>query len=87
MVRARSGAVLATLTGNGLSGPKSAAFDGQRVLVTNYVGGGASLWNAADLTAIGYALFGLFQPYGACSDGTGFWITAYFSGNGYIFRY
>jgi hypothetical protein len=28
-------AVLATLTGNGLSGPRDAAFDGQRVLVAN----------------------------------------------------
>ena len=33
VVRASNGAVLATLTGNGLSNPMVAAFDGQRVLV------------------------------------------------------
>jgi hypothetical protein len=34
VVRASSGAVLQTLTGNGLSGPVAAAFDGERVLIT-----------------------------------------------------
>ncbi len=74
VVRASTGAVLVTLTGNGLSGPKTAAFDGQRLLVTNLLGGSVSLWKAADLTAIGsVSVDG--QPYGACSDGINFWIT------------
>jgi hypothetical protein len=30
-----AGAVLATLTGNGLDSPRSAAFDGERILITN----------------------------------------------------
>jgi DNA-binding beta-propeller fold protein YncE len=34
VVRAASGTVLATLTGNGMNHPRAAAFDGQRVLVT-----------------------------------------------------
>ena len=38
VVRASTGAVLATLTGNGLSGPTTAAFDGERILVTNSAG-------------------------------------------------
>jgi hypothetical protein len=72
VVRARDGVVLATLTGNGLNGPRQAAFDGQRVLVTNG-GDSVSMWNAADLTPIGsYSLVG--SPFGACSDGINFWI-------------
>jgi YVTN family beta-propeller protein len=78
VVRARDGMVLATLTGNGLNGPGQAAFDGQRLLVTN-AGVGAnsvSLWKAADLTPIGNVPTGLGRnPYGACSDGINFWIT------------
>ena len=38
VVRASSGVVLQTLTGNGLDFPLAAAFDGQRVLVTNFSG-------------------------------------------------
>ncbi len=75
VVRASTGAVLATLTGNGLSGPKAAAFDGQRILVTNLLGGSVSLWKAADLTAIASVSTNGPQPYGACSDGINFWVT------------
>ena len=42
VVRARDGQVLATLTGNGLNGPIQAAFDGQRILVTNGSGDSVS---------------------------------------------
>jgi YVTN family beta-propeller protein len=35
VVRAATGAVIATLSGNGLAHPDQAAFDGQRILVTN----------------------------------------------------
>ncbi len=76
VVRASTGAVLATLTGNGLNLPVSAAFDGTRVLVTNNGGNSVSLWNAADRTPLGSFGTGAYTyPYGACSDGVNFWIT------------
>ncbi|HKF42341.1 MAG TPA: hypothetical protein VKG01_04520, partial [Thermoanaerobaculia bacterium] len=77
VVRASSGAVLQTLTGNSLSGPLAAAFDGQRVLITNNTGGnGASLFKAADLTPAGaFSTGDLNEPFGACSDGVNFWIS------------
>jgi hypothetical protein len=76
VVRASSGAVLATLTGNGLNNPSEAAFDGERVLVTNYTGDSVSLWKAADLTTIGRFPTGTFSsPFFACSDGVNFWVT------------
>jgi hypothetical protein len=59
-----------------LNGPWAAAFDGQRVLVTNNLGDSVSLWKAADLTPIGSFPTGAGTgPYGACSDGVNFWIT------------
>jgi DNA-binding beta-propeller fold protein YncE len=76
VVRAATGIVIATLTGNGLTGPFQAAFDGQRILVTNFNGDSVSLWKAADLTPIGAFSTGAGgTPLGACSDGTYFWIT------------
>ena len=83
VVRASSGAVLATLTGNGLNFPFQAAFDGARVLVTNQLGLSVSLWKAADLTAIGKTPAG-DAPTGACSDGIYFWITL---GSNHLARY
>jgi hypothetical protein len=78
VVRASNGAVLATLTGNGLSGPTGAAFDGQRVLVTNLSGNSISLWKAADLTEIGTLSTGAVTgPWGAASDGVGFFVTLF----------
>jgi hypothetical protein len=75
VVRASSGAVLQTLTGNGLNGPFATAFDGQRVLVTNLFGSSVSLWKAADLTALGsFATGTSTDPIAACSDGVNFWI-------------
>ena len=74
VVRASNGAVLATLTANGMNEPGSAAFDGQRILVTN---GGAqvvSLWKAADLTPIGSFPIGDIANYSS-SDGVSFWLT------------
>ena len=76
VIRAASGAVLQTLSSNGLNGPLSAAFDGQRVLVTNVLGDSVSLWKAADLTPIGFSWIGS-NPWGACSDGINFWITLF----------
>ena len=76
VVRASTGAVLATLTGNGLSGPIAAAFDGERILVTNITTSSVSLWKATDLSPLGFISTGVdTQPYGACSDGLNFWIS------------
>lgn len=70
------GTVLATLTGNGLNGPVQAAFDGERILVTNNSGDSVSLWKASDLTPLGtFPLLPASLPYGVCSDGTKFWIS------------
>ncbi len=75
-MRASSGAILTTLTGNGLFGPVSAAFDGQRILVTNQAAEVVSLWKAADLTPLGSSSTGTgSQPFGAASDGVNFWVT------------
>jgi hypothetical protein len=74
VVRASSGAVLATLTGNGIATPVAAAFDGERILLTNDFADSVSLFKAADLSPLGSISSGGF-PYGACSDGINFWVT------------
>jgi DNA-binding beta-propeller fold protein YncE len=86
VVRASTGAVIATLSGNGLDSPIQAAFDGERVLVTNLLGNSVSLWKATDLTPIGAFSTGAGSgPIGACSDGLNFWIT--FSTPGKLARF
>jgi hypothetical protein len=56
--------------------PTAAAFDGERILVTNNVGSKVSLWKASDFTPIGTFSTGAGAfPQGACSDGLNFWIT------------
>jgi hypothetical protein len=69
--------VLTTLTGNGLNNPTSAAFDGERILITNSLGNSVSLFQAANLTPIGSLPTGGGSdfPTGSCSDGLQFWIT------------
>src|SRR5262245_41425377 len=75
VIRASTGAILATLTGNGLSNPSAAAFDGQRVLIANLVNHSVSLWKAADMTPLGNFDLGTgLAPLAACSDGANFWI-------------
>ena len=75
VVRASNGVVLQTLTGNGLDGPAAAAFDGERVLVTNITGNRVSLFKAADLSPLGFVTTGpATLPEGACSDGARFWV-------------
>src|SRR5262249_9631688 len=77
VVRAATGTVLATLTGNGLDRPGAGAFDGERILINN---GNAttslvSLFKAADLTPLGSFSTGFFtSPGSSCSDGLNFWI-------------
>jgi DNA-binding beta-propeller fold protein YncE len=79
VIRASTGAVLATLSGNGLNGPGQAAFDGERILVVNKDGHSVSLWKATDLTPLGSistgATGGGSSPAAVCSDGLNFWIT------------
>jgi DNA-binding beta-propeller fold protein YncE len=75
VVRASTGAVVATLFGNGLRSPLAAAFDGERILVTNQNLNSVSLWKAADLSPLGTVFTGSATPYGVCSDGLNFWIT------------
>ena len=78
VIRASSGAVLATLSGNGLNLPSAAAFDGERILVTNAGGDSVSLWKAADLSPIGSFGTGAGSgPIEACSDGINFWIALF----------
>jgi hypothetical protein len=75
VVRASNGAVLATLTGNGLADPQQAAFDGQRIMVTN-AGNSVSVFNATSLTALGSFSTGASNtPFSVCSDGINFWVT------------
>lgn len=76
VVRRSDATVLATLTGNGLSNPNYAAFDGERILVSNGGGGGnsVSLWNATDLRPLGSFGGGTGPARGACSDGVNFWV-------------
>jgi hypothetical protein len=81
VIRAATGAILATLSGNGLDNPLGAAFDGQRILVTNYTAGTVSLWKAADMTTIGtFDLGPGTSPFDACSDGVSFWIALHGKG-------
>jgi S-layer family protein len=80
VVRASTGAVLATLIGDSMGDYWAAAFDGQRVLVTDYFGDSVSLWKAADLTPLGTFSTGTgSQATGACSDGVNFWVTLGFT--------
>ncbi len=74
VVRASTGAVLVTLTGNGLDQPLAAAFDGERILVTNQGDSRVSLWKATSLARLGSVTTSA-EPYAACSDGLNFWIT------------
>jgi|GEM_PF-199077 len=69
------GAILATLTGNGMSRPLAGAFDGERILFTNNGTNGASLWNAASLTPLGSVPVKDGVLRGACSDGLDFYVT------------
>jgi hypothetical protein len=81
VIRAATGTVLTTLTGNGLFTPAAGAFDGERVLVVNLEGDSVSLWKATDLTPLGaVSTGGNTDPNGVCSDGLNFWITLRISG-------
>jgi hypothetical protein len=75
VVRASNGALLATLTGNGLGNSFQAAFDGERVLITDLSENQVSLFKAVDLSPLGFFPTGSgTAPKGVCSDGLNFWI-------------
>lgn len=86
VVRSADGTILKTFSSangnaNGLSKPTQAAFDGQRILVTNY-DGGLSLFKATDLGIIGnLPTTGVDNQFGVCSDGVNFWVGFIGSGN------
>jgi YVTN family beta-propeller protein len=76
VIRASTASVLATLSGNGLDGPSSLAFDGERILAVNKTGKSVSLWKATDLSPLGSVIISETETLGgACSDGLNFWIT------------
>ena len=86
VVSAATGAILATLTGNGVDGGNSVAFDGQRVMVMSPNTDTVSLWSAADFSPLGFFSTGsITLPYFACSDGINFWISL--GGTGQLARY
>jgi hypothetical protein len=75
VVKAATGAVLQTLhpPDNIDTTLFSAAFDGQRVLVTDQQEPRVLVWNAADLSFVG-AFAIPSSAFGACSDGIDFWL-------------
>ncbi len=85
IVQASSGNVVATITSdpsNQLAFPVRAAFDGDRILVTNFDGGSVTIFKAADLSFIANVSTGPgTEPYGACSDGINFWVQITNTGN------
>jgi DNA-binding beta-propeller fold protein YncE len=83
VVRASTGAVLATLTG--LSGAWAAAFDGQYVAVTSLPNDTITVFKAADLSLVQSSFLLGSNPAGICSDGIQFWVA--FSGASEIARY
>ena len=81
VVQASTGAVTAVLSGdltNQLFGPDGAAFDGERVLVSNLSAPGVTLLKAADLSFIAAISTGASTltdvPGRPCSDGINFWL-------------
>ena len=85
VVRVSYGAVMAALTGNGLSGPVEAAFDGERIggtdTTTSY-GQTVSLWTATDWWPCGSVEVSADFDcgLGVRSDGLNFWITLRLTG-------
>ena len=79
VVQASTGTVVATITSNAanrLSNSQAAAFDGERILVTNSGNDSVTLFRAADLSLIGNVQLPAGSiPVGACSDGINFWVT------------
>jgi YVTN family beta-propeller protein len=74
VVRASNGVLLATLQFNTTHNFLAAAFDGERVAVTD-TRGYVHLWRATDFTYLGnLATDASSTPYGICNDGKHFWV-------------
>ena len=77
--------VVATIvadSNNRLNRPAGAAFDGERVLVTNNAGSSVTLFKAADLSFIANVTTGTgTAPAIPCSDGINFWVPLFSTGN------
>ena len=55
---------------------RSAAFDGERILMTHYTFDRVALWKAADLTSLGqFPMPTGSGPTGVCGDGVKFWVS------------
>jgi hypothetical protein len=89
VVRPSTGAILAVVTGNGLSEATHVATDGERILVSNWANNTVSLFKAADFSPLGFFPTGSGSiPFGVCSDGVDFWIVFQgLSGNGRLARF
>ena len=93
IVQVTSGHVIATLSGNGLSFPFAAAFDGERIMVVGVAAGRGvfSLWRADSMApVVNYPAGTAAAPGGICSDGIDFWVTiddATFSAPAFLARY
>jgi hypothetical protein len=74
VVRASTGAVVGSITDNELANPVAAAFDGQRMMVTDNLTPAGRIWKAADLSPIGFVSLPSAPQIG-CSDGLSFWAT------------
>lgn len=75
VVNPATGAIVATIPANVPGGPTAAAFDGERILLTDQ-DASVSVFRAADLSHVATVSLGAgSQPYGACSDGINFWVT------------
>jgi hypothetical protein len=74
VVQASTGTVIQTLSTPGTDQSiMAAAFDGQRILVTDFQGTKVYIWNAASLEFIG-AFDVPSSTFRACSDGINFWL-------------
>jgi len=86
VLRAATGEIIATPTGNGLTNAYVAGFDGQRIAITNLQTDTISLFRAADASPIGSFSTGTgSQPVGVVSDGLNFWVAL--SGVGRLARF
>ena len=82
VVATSTGAIVATILAdatNLLQQPTTAAFDGERVLITNQASQSVTIFKAADLSLVANVPTGS-APHGACSDGINFWVTLGSSG-------
>ena len=81
VVRASTGDVVASLTGDEFLAPRSLAFDGSRILAVGDTGA-IALWDAQSLAPLGTFSTGYNLGVAACSDGVNFWLSVMNLGKG-----